>query len=415
MSRSNGSGGWYCAGTNRSPLSAYHSPMEFLDLFRELWHDFEEVSHDPVVRHLEDRRVLVLVDRDDDLGRAHAGEMLNRAGDAHRDVERRAYRLAGLSHLVRMWTPSRVDHGARRPHGGPPAERRRQLLQDLEVGGLLEPTTSGDDNGRLGHVEGPRGGSLDLLHDHPPRRSVHCCRLLRARLRPLHRREHVGTEREDRRSARNPDFEERLARVHWADGDDGTTSDAHVCDVLDQGPPEPGGDPRREILACGARREHDGAVAPRCRALGHRACVALGRVALERRIGQGDYTIRPESTQLLGAAHGSCRENQGVHRATSAERVGEPAGASYHLMGHLPKRTVALLEHREDVAHRTFASSRNRRTSSGTAAEPSPMILPACRSGGGVRARISSAPGPGPAGFTSRGFFLAAMIPLSAG
>src|SRR4051794_24750705 len=37
-------------------------------------HDLEDVAHDPVVRDLEDRRVLVLVDRDDRFRRAHAGE-----------------------------------------------------------------------------------------------------------------------------------------------------------------------------------------------------------------------------------------------------------------------------------------------------------------------------------------------------
>src|SRR5713226_829421 len=54
ISRSTGSGGWYCAGTNRSP-------MELLYLFRELGNDLEQIPHDPVVRHLEDRRVFVLV------------------------------------------------------------------------------------------------------------------------------------------------------------------------------------------------------------------------------------------------------------------------------------------------------------------------------------------------------------------
>ena len=41
--------------------------------------DLEHVTDDAVVGDLEDRRFLVLVDRDDRLRRAHAGEMLDRA------------------------------------------------------------------------------------------------------------------------------------------------------------------------------------------------------------------------------------------------------------------------------------------------------------------------------------------------
>ena len=100
---------------------------------------------------------------------------------------------------------------------------------------------------------------------------------------------------------------------------------------------------------------------------------------------------------------------------TIAERIGQPPGARHYLVRHLAQRAVSLLEHREDVAHRTLASSRSRRTSSGTAAAPSPTIFPSLRSAGGVRARISSAPGTNAVGFTSSGFFFAAMIPLSAG
>src|SRR5216117_4356570 len=76
ISRSSGSGGWYCAGITFPVLH-----MQFLDLFREPRDHLEQISHDPVIGHLEDRRVLVLVDRDDHLRGAHAGEVLDRAGD----------------------------------------------------------------------------------------------------------------------------------------------------------------------------------------------------------------------------------------------------------------------------------------------------------------------------------------------
>src|ERR1051325_1900273 len=70
MSRSGGNGCWYRAGRNRSPLPA-PSAMQLLYLFGEPGYYLEQVPDDSVVRDLEDRRVLVLVDRDDHLGRAH--------------------------------------------------------------------------------------------------------------------------------------------------------------------------------------------------------------------------------------------------------------------------------------------------------------------------------------------------------
>src|SRR5256886_11524110 len=87
------------AGTS-IPHSAFrtpHSAMQFSYLLSQLGHDFEEVSNDSVVCHLEDRRVPVLVDRHDNLGGAHPGEVLDRTRDPDGDVQRRADRLAGLS------------------------------------------------------------------------------------------------------------------------------------------------------------------------------------------------------------------------------------------------------------------------------------------------------------------------------
>src|SRR5258708_4449380 len=45
----------------------------------QLRHDLEEIAHDAVVGHLENRCFLVLVDRHDGLAVLHAGEMLDRA------------------------------------------------------------------------------------------------------------------------------------------------------------------------------------------------------------------------------------------------------------------------------------------------------------------------------------------------
>src|SRR5439155_24640299 len=72
-SLSSGMAGWYCAGINPSTFPGL-SPIELARLLGALGHDFEQVSHHRVIGHLEDRRVLVLVDRTDHIRGAHAGE-----------------------------------------------------------------------------------------------------------------------------------------------------------------------------------------------------------------------------------------------------------------------------------------------------------------------------------------------------
>src|SRR6185295_13298812 len=75
---------------------------------RERGHDLERVADDAVVGDLEDRRLRILVDRDDDLRRLHAREVLDRARDADRDVELRADGLARLADLLGVRTPAGV-------------------------------------------------------------------------------------------------------------------------------------------------------------------------------------------------------------------------------------------------------------------------------------------------------------------
>src|SRR5256885_16059792 len=91
-------------------------------LFREPRYDLEQVADDPVITDLENRRVLVLVDRDDDLRRAHAGEVLDRARDPDRDVERRGDGLPRLAHLIGVRPPARVPHRPGRSDRGAAAE-----------------------------------------------------------------------------------------------------------------------------------------------------------------------------------------------------------------------------------------------------------------------------------------------------
>src|ERR1041384_2443946 len=71
----------------RFPSISSFPDFNLAELGSELRHRFEQVGDEAVIRNLEDRRLFVLVDGDDDLAVFHAGEMLDGARDADRDVE----------------------------------------------------------------------------------------------------------------------------------------------------------------------------------------------------------------------------------------------------------------------------------------------------------------------------------------
>src|SRR6266545_2059405 len=169
MSLSSGSGGWYRAGRT--------SAMELLDLGGEPGHDLEQIADHPVVRHLEDRCVLVLVDRHDHLRRPHPREVLDRARDPDRDVERGAHRLPRLADLVGVGPPAGVHHGARCAHRRAAPERLGQFLEHPEVRGLLQSPPPRDHDLGFGDVERVRFRGFDLAHGHPARRDAHGRRL----------------------------------------------------------------------------------------------------------------------------------------------------------------------------------------------------------------------------------------------
>src|SRR6185312_16071445 len=82
------------------------------ELFRELGvecrDELEEIADDAVIGDLEDRRFFVLVDRDDDFRILHAGQMLDRAGNADRDIEVGGDDLAGLADLIIIRHKARI-------------------------------------------------------------------------------------------------------------------------------------------------------------------------------------------------------------------------------------------------------------------------------------------------------------------
>jgi hypothetical protein len=102
-----------------------------------------------VVGNLEDRRLLVLVDGDDDLRVLHAGQMLDGAGNADRDIKLRRDHLAGLADLPVVRRITGIDGSARCADGSTELVGNRQ--DDLlELFRRAERPAAGDDDLRRG-------------------------------------------------------------------------------------------------------------------------------------------------------------------------------------------------------------------------------------------------------------------------
>src|SRR6476619_5442544 len=115
----------------------------------ELGDGGEQILLEAVVGDAEDRRLGILVDRDDDLRVLHAGEVLDRAADADRDIELRRDDLARLAALPVAWRVAGIDRGAAGAEGG--AELVGKRHQDLvELVARAERSAAGDDDLRRG-------------------------------------------------------------------------------------------------------------------------------------------------------------------------------------------------------------------------------------------------------------------------
>src|SRR4051794_29289500 len=136
------------------PLAAAMSAaLAGLHRLRQLGDDLVEVSDDAEVGELEDRGVRVLVDRHDVLRGLHADLVLDRAGDARREVQLRGDRLAGLTDLGSVRVPAGVDDRAGRGDGGVPAEGSGEVVAELEALRLTQATATGDEDVRALDVD----------------------------------------------------------------------------------------------------------------------------------------------------------------------------------------------------------------------------------------------------------------------
>src|SRR5439155_20529672 len=118
-----------------------------LDELGQLRDDLVQVADDAEVGELEDRRVRVLVDRDDRPGALHPDLVLDRARDSAGHVELRRDRATGLADLRRVRVPAGVYDRARRRDGA--AERAREVLDEPEVLGAAEAAAARDDDVRV--------------------------------------------------------------------------------------------------------------------------------------------------------------------------------------------------------------------------------------------------------------------------
>ena len=135
--------------------------LEGLDQHRG---DLEQVAADAVVGDLEDRRGVVLVDRDDALGLAHTGLVLDGAGDTESDVDLRVDGLAGLTDLMVGSEPAGVDGNTGAANNA--AEHIGELVSELDAAldVLGDTTADGDDVVSADQVD-ELLGSLDDLDD----------------------------------------------------------------------------------------------------------------------------------------------------------------------------------------------------------------------------------------------------------
>src|SRR5262249_16271667 len=110
---------FYAAAARDTMLASSHvsrcSTVKFVQFRRQLRPRLVEISDQPVIGNLEDRRLFVLVDRYDHLRILHAGKMLDRARNPDRNIELRRHDLTSLTDLPIVGRIAGVDRSARRP------------------------------------------------------------------------------------------------------------------------------------------------------------------------------------------------------------------------------------------------------------------------------------------------------------
>src|SRR5271165_3779399 len=104
--------------------------------FRQRGQEADRVCRDSIVGEVQDRRVAVGVDGEDEVGALDADAVLDRPGNAGGDIELRPDRLAGLADLPIGRRPALLHARARATPFA--AERVGERLYELEILGALQ-------------------------------------------------------------------------------------------------------------------------------------------------------------------------------------------------------------------------------------------------------------------------------------
>ncbi len=342
--------------------------------------------------------------------------MLNGAADADGHVELRAHLTAGLPNLIAVRPPAVVGDGASRAHGRV-AECIRQLFHDSKILRRLEPASAGDNDWGVAEIGASPRPLFHFGHGHDSsRRRGECDRLRPRRPRGFHCRDGAWPHTDDGKRSHNGERKQHLVCVSGMRHDKQVPGRRDVEHVGRDRCIEARGDSRAEVAPLGGKAEQDRAILSGLCAIRNRG---RQRFACEdrqlRRLDDEDHVgaALGEISRLAGNA-GRTREHR-MH-FTAAGCICETTCRRHHFQRDLPQLRAARLGPYENVGHQsTFASVWSSRTSSGTAATPSPMIRPAGRSGGSCAFCTVTRVAPSCAGFVSSGFFFAAMMPLSDG
>src|SRR5579871_6071288 len=136
--------------------NARSSRLSFLgELVAEFGKRLEQIGDEAVIGDLENRRFLILVDGDDHFRILHAGEMLDRAGNADGKIKLGRHHFAGLADLPVVRRIAGIDRGARGADRGP------ELVGDgldvfREVFLASKRPAAGDDDARRGQFRAVR-------------------------------------------------------------------------------------------------------------------------------------------------------------------------------------------------------------------------------------------------------------------
>src|SRR3954454_10876069 len=342
------------------------SLAELAEFGRQLRNRLVEVGDQAVIGNLEDRRVLVLVDRDDHLGVLHAGQMLDRAGNADRNIELGGYDLAGLADLPIVRRITRIHRGTRSADTG--AELVGERLDVLcEVLAALHGAATGDDDlgrGQLGTV-----ALCDFLADKGRQARIG------RRCDALDRRSAAFTRCGEGGGAHR-DGLLGVLRLHRLDGVAGVdrtligVGGNHLGDFRDLHDVEQGCDARHHVLEARRRRRNDGVIGRRQRddQRGQR----LGQIVrIKRAVGE-------QHLLHTGKLCGRVRRDLGIlagHQNfdVRAERGRRGQG----LVGRILERRIVVFGNQKRRHQSTPASFLSFDTSSATSLTLTPALRPA--------------------------------------